>query len=197
MTFDEILDLYRNSFVPIYADFVALTTTKPEQVLIEESNILSHLVQHLNSDISEDLQKENLLKAKNHLIRAALDLHKLVWAEIKERLEPFVFHEKRRLAFSVSESEVYQGYSQFIDLALAARRFEVSHIGNSPVETILKYEAVNSIGYELLKKIDQFKVERVKKWSYVITTKEFIIGVISSLTATGFVYLMIKLFQSF
>jgi len=194
MTFNDLLNLYRNSFVPIYADFVALTAIKPEQVLIEESNILSHLVQHLNREISKELQDENLKKAENHLIRATLDLHKMVWAEIKTRLEPFVFNEKRRLAFSVAEADVYKGYSQFLKLAKEARNYEIAHIGNSPVETILKYEAVNTIGYELLNKIDVFKAKRVKKWSYIFSTKEFILGVLASLCAAGVVYVISILF---
>ncbi len=196
MTLDKVLEFYCNSFVPIYADFVALSAIKPEQVLIEESNILSHLTQYLNNDISDDLQKENLSKAHNHLIRATLDLHKMVWAEIKYQLEPFIFDEKKRLAFSVSESDVYQRYTQFIELAREARRFEAQNIGNNPLETIKKYEAVNTIGYTLLNKIDEFKAARVKKWNYMFSTKEFIFGVLSSLTATAFVYGLIKLIQS-
>ncbi len=86
MTEDDIFDLYRQRFIPVYADFVALTTIKPQQILIEQENILAHISQYLNIELSEELREENLQKAYNHMVRVTLDMHKLVWAELRSKL---------------------------------------------------------------------------------------------------------------
>ena len=128
MTEDEIFALYRDSFQPIYADFVSLTSTKPQQILIEQENILTHISQSRNSQVSAENQQENLQKAFNHLVRVTLDMHKLVGTEIKNSLDNFVLNKKTRLAFNLKESEVLQRYSAFIEKARSVRASEMANV---------------------------------------------------------------------
>ena len=188
MTREEIFALYRERFVPIYSDFVSLKAVKPKQILIEQENILAHLSQSYNPSISTQLQKENLEKAYNHMVRVTLDLHKLVWAASKERLDYFVLNEKNRLAFNLTDSDVLKLYEQFMDKAKTARTYEMSHVGNSPLKSIDHYEEVNKIGNELLGKLDEIKAKTITHWSRIFKTKEFIFGVLASLVAAIMFY---------
>lgn len=187
---ENLFSLYKDHFIPIYSDFVSLTATKPEQVLIEESNILSHVAQfHNKEELSEEARNENLKKAKNHLVRASLDLHKLVWAELKGKIEPNIKCDIKRLCFKKDESEVLKKYSLFMKRAKEARSFEMKNIGNDPIQSVQYYEAVNQIGFELLDSLDEIKLSDVvksinsKKRTYTI--KELIFSIIVSVTATA------------
>ncbi len=191
MTQEEIFNLYRSRFIPIYSDFVSLKAIKPKQILIEQENILAHLSQSCNQNISISLQKENLEKAYNHMVRVILDLHKLVWAVSKERLDFFVLNEKNRLAFNITDSKVLKLYEQFMSKAREARTYEMSHVGNNPLKSIDKYEEVNKIGNELLSKLDEIKAKTITHWSRIFKTKEFLLGVLASLVAAIIFYCII------
>ena len=184
MTQAKLFALYRERFVPIYSDFVSLKAIKPKQILIEQENVLAHLSQSCNQDIPKQLQRENLGKAYNHMIRVTLDLHKLVWAASKERLDLFVLNEKNRLAFNITDSNVLRLYEQFMSSGRSARSFEMSHVGSNPLESIDRYEEVNKIGNELLGKLDEIKVNTITHWSKIFTTKEYIFGILTSIIAT-------------
>lgn len=188
MTEKDVFILYRKRFLPIYSDFVSLTAIKPQQILIEQENILAHLSQFQNPDLNQELREENLKKAHNHMIRVILDMHKLVWAETKEKLDSFVLNDKKRLAFNLKGSEVLQLYEQFIDKARAARKFEMFNVGNNPIASIEPYEEVNEIGNKLLGRLDEIKAKTITHWSKIFTTKEFLIGVAASLAASIIFY---------
>ena len=187
----EVFVLYRERFIPIYSDFVSLTAIKPKQILIEQENVLAHLSQAQNPNIDPQLQKDNLEKARNHMIRVTLDLHKLVWAETKEKLDSFVLNDKKRLAFNIKESEVLKLYEQFILKARLARTYEMSHVGNNPLESVKRYEDVNAIGNELLSKLDEIKAQTISHWTKILKTKEFFLGVFASLLASIVFYCFI------
>lgn len=122
------------------------------------------------------------------MIRVTLDMHKLVWTETKEKLDSFVLNDKKRLAFNLKGSEVLQLYEQFIDKARAARKFEMSNVGNNPIASIEPYEEVNEIGNKLLGRLDEIKAKTITHWSKIFTTKEFLIGVAASLAASIIFY---------
>lgn len=191
MTQKDIFNLYRKRFIPIYSDFVSLTAIKPKQILIEQENVLAHLSQSQNPDIDSQLQDANLEKAYNHMIRVILDMHKLVWAETKIKLDFFVLNNKNRLAFNIKESEVLKLYEQFITKARSAREYEMSHIGNNPLTSIERYEEVNVTGNELLGKLDEIKAQTITKWTRIFKTKEFFFAVLASLIAAIITYFFV------
>lgn len=126
MTSEQFYTIYREKFLIAYSDLVALTATKPTQILIEESNILSHIVQFNNSLLAGNIRQENLDKAYNHLIRATLDLHKLIWASLREELNSFIIGDRRkRLCFNISEELVVSKYKSFFEQARDARKNEM------------------------------------------------------------------------
>ena len=192
---DEFYEIYRTNFITVYADFVALTQTKPEQILIEESNMLSHVAQSHNPSLNKDIQDDNIKKAKNHLVRATLDLHKLVWAELRQRLDAFILDENRRLCFNASEKEVLADYDKFVEKGREARRYEMESIGVDPLNSISHYEEVNKIGYDLLGKIDKGKETRIRSILHAYKTKEFWFGVLASLVAAGIFSLTVFIFN--
>lgn len=180
MTPEIIFTFYREHFIPVYSDFVALALIKPEQVLIEESNILSHIAQYFNGELTEDLQQDNLEKAKNHLTRVTIDLNKLVWAEVRWKVAPFAVRAKGRLCFNLAENDIISLYADFLKKGREARLFEMSHIGNDPLDTIKFYEEVNAIGFILLDSLDYFKISKVQRWIKLSGIKPFLLGVLAS-----------------
>jgi hypothetical protein len=189
MNLNELFDLYQRLFLPIYSDYVALTGIKPEQVLIEESNILSHVMQNFNPSVTGEQSGENLLKAKNHLCRATLDLHKLLFSFLSEKLYAYVIKdERKRLCFSAPEGEVLKTYGDFLQKARDARTQEMKNIGLDLMVSISTWEEANNLGFELLKKLDELKAKRVESILFVFRTKEFMLGVAASLVAAGIIY---------
>lgn len=93
MTIEEFFENYRNYFIEVYAEVVGLELVKPEQILVEESNILSHLAQSTNKKLSEEDREKNLIKAEDHLVRVALDLQKLLWASLRNQLDNLICRE--------------------------------------------------------------------------------------------------------
>lgn len=64
MTIEEFFEDYRKYFIEAYAEVVGLELVKPEQILVEESNILSHLAQSTNKKLSKNDREKILLKQK-------------------------------------------------------------------------------------------------------------------------------------
>jgi len=184
---DEIFKLYRNHFLPAYSDFVVLSQSKPQQILIEESNTLSHLAQAFNEKLEPEKRTENLNKAHNHIIRATLDLHKLIFALLKENLDKFVHDDRLRLGFNKPDSDVLKDFSAFIQKGRDARKTEVNSIGNNPLRAIVEYEEANHIGFNLYLTLDIFKSTKVTYFLKKHALKEiaiaFIIGCVSSYVA--------------
>jgi len=179
----EFFKLYKTKFVPAYADYVALDQVKPEQILIEESNILSHLSQYFNESLDEKTREGNLIKATNHLQRIIIDLNKLIWVSLTDILKPIFKNPDSYIVFNLPSDEIVQKFSQFLNKGLEAREFEMNNIGNAPLETILKYETANTTGLELLKSLDEIKFIQYKKWTRIFKTKEFVAGIIASIIA--------------
>lgn len=180
---ETFFQLYQDKFVVAYANLVALAVAKPKQTLIEESNILSHIAQCYNPSLSNEEKQKNLEKAFNHLERTIIDLNKLLWAELDEKLKPYVANEKYHLVFNLSPEKVLNQYKEFVQNAMEARKIEMTNIGNNPMKAVEFYEKVNEIGFTLYKTIDLQKINIAKRWKYTIKTKEFWFGVLASIIA--------------
>ncbi|MDZ7696548.1 MAG: hypothetical protein U5R49_06370 [Deltaproteobacteria bacterium] len=180
MILEDLFELYRDHFLPVYSDFVALALFRPEQVLVEESNILSHIAQFFNPETSEAFRQENLEKARNHLTRVTIDVNKLVWAQIREKVSPFMERGRGRLCFNLPEDQITRLYADFLTEGREARRFEMSHVGDDALKTIECYEKVNAIGLELLNSLDYFKTSMVRRWIRLTGLKPFLLGVLAS-----------------
>lgn len=126
-------------------------------------------------------------KARNHIIRATLDLHKLIFAILKENLDKFVLDERLRLGFNKPESDVLREFSEFIQKGREARKIEVNSIGNNPLDAILHYEDANHLGFTLYQALDLFKSTKVNYFLKKFASKEiliaFLVGILSSYAA--------------
>lgn len=184
----DFFEWYRRRFTPVYADFVAFTQYKPQQILIEESNALAHLVQAHNPDLPEEVRKKNYEKACNHLIRATQDLHKLLWSEQKRVLDPFFKDPNAILCLNLPHDEALRLYKEFVEAAREARRIEMENVGVDHEKVIEFWENTTRKGFELLKAVDINKKFRFKR---IIVKKEiivsFLVGLASGLLA-NFVY---------
>ena len=180
MNIDDFFCYYKEKTIPVYADFIAVAGYKPEQILIEESNALAHIGQYFNLSISQKERVANLQKAINHLHRLTLDLHKLVWYETSIILDVVVLSNKKRLAFNISDSEIFNKYSDFIAGARKMRAFELNNIGCDLEAVAKEYDKVNIIGKELLENLDQIKLATIEKWEKWLTPKSFIISSIAA-----------------
>ncbi|MBF0465714.1 MAG: hypothetical protein HQK88_12135 [Nitrospirae bacterium] len=182
---EKVFILYREQFLPIYADLIALQGVKPMQILIEESNFLSHLCQFYNDTLDEDTRNDNLIKSENHLIRAVIDLNKLVWASLRSKLDQLIIAQPtKRLSFNLPEEDVLNGFKQFFDRGREARKFEMQNIGNNPISCVEYYQRATRIGVELFEKVDVLKVAKINSWTAIVKTKEFLFGVAASIVAT-------------
>jgi len=115
------------------------------------------------------------------------DMHKLVWAELRSKLEPFALDDKKRLAFNAPEHDVLKMFSDFMDRARKARHFEMNHIGNNPIDSIDRYEAANAIGNNLITQLDEVKAATVFRWTRIFRSTDFFIGIAASIAAYGII----------
>lgn len=183
MTLQDYLDYYENVFKLAYADAVTVLADKPDQLIIEQENSLSHLICYLkdNSDIS------NLKKAKGHLERAALDSYKIMWVEIKKKLNYYTSLDNKNIAvvFNLEFGELERKLIKFDSNIKEARRIEAQNIGKENEVVSEKYLESIMLGNELLDLIDHNKVNSYKNITIINHIKNnfvgFIFGIISSL----------------
>jgi hypothetical protein len=155
---------------------VGYTAGKPEQTIIELENTLAHVAQNFNPDLSSNDKKENLTKAKSHLMRLTLDCHKLLWIVIEEDLKKVYDNPLARiLCTNLKSQEVESRYYEVKRLAQEARRIEAKNIGVDPLAAIDSYKQVTSKGLELLENIDNGKFLLYKSYSRIISLKRSII----------------------
>lgn len=176
MTEQQLYKIYRRRFVQIYADFVALQQDKPAQILIEESNIISHLAQSHDANLSPRVRQENIDKAASHLFRATLDLHKLVWANLVSQLSPLVNDKRYLICFNLTEGEALRRYGQFTNASRKARRLEMTCVGVSPLRSMAVYGKCIDIGFALLEAFDPAKRASLDGWFTRYKVREYAIG---------------------
>jgi len=82
----ELGNIYREDFLPAYSDAIMHTGGKPENVIFEQENILSHIMQMFNLSLDRSTIDINMSSAKAHLIRATLDCQKILLIAILDDL---------------------------------------------------------------------------------------------------------------
>ncbi|MDF0592101.1 hypothetical protein P0O24_00670 [Methanotrichaceae archaeon M04Ac] len=176
---------YRTEFVPAYADVVSFLGDKPVQILVEIENAFAHFIKYFNSDLEKKAKVENIIKAKNHLIRATLDCYKMIWLEINKYLRRiYESHFLRRICTTTEELEFAEDYNIFTSMANDARRIEIDSIGIDPLEALTKYKETMKFGYELMRKGDKYQHGAsdlfIKRYLSIDNLIFFIMGLISS-----------------
>lgn len=184
MELDEVFTLYRDEFLPAYADVVGYVANKPEQIANEIENIFSHIAQIHNPNLSVSIREANVAKSYDHLERVTLDCYKILWGHMNGELEKLYLNKwKRSLCLSINEAEFLTKRREFINKAQEARRLEMTSVGDEPLQSINKYKEVVAIGVELLNSIDSEKENKVGLLIAFATSKEVIITILLSFIA--------------
>ncbi len=196
--FFEVVDIYKEWFKPAYADLVAYIAQKPENILTEIENAFSHLMISLDESENEDIRKENVKKAYNHLARATLDCYKLLWVEIEKDINNIYHSDVKRLALTISEIEFLKLKKQFKEAILEARKVEQQYIGKDPLKAVPYYIKAIEIGKRIIDSLDESKEERAKKFTLKgFLKREFILcflfGVIAGIVA-NWLFIWLKRF---
>jgi hypothetical protein len=127
---ESFLNAYNDYFIKAYADLVAIKREKPIQILIEIENAFSHLLNALSYDKNSNRYRENLIKGKNHLLRASLDAYKLLWVECANELEKIEKNKYlRKFGLSINEIDFFNLKNKCFDKIKEARRIETENIG--------------------------------------------------------------------
>jgi len=190
MTLKDYTDYYTDFFIPAYADAIGILADKPIQLIIEQENSLSHLIKYLEN--SSDI--DNLKKAKGHIERATLDSYKIVWIEIKKKLDKYTSIDKDNVstAFNLAEEEVIVKLKEFDKLSLEARKVEALNIGKDNIESAKMYFEVVKIGFFLLENIDTKKYKTYDKFDIKHFLNNHIIGFSMGILSSVIVTLLMQ-----
>lgn len=185
----ELAEYYRNDFLPVYADYVVLLKYKPEEVLSEIENILSHIIKVLLTEVDAPKKNENIEKARAHIDRAILDCLKGEWIEQSEFLSNINGDEHlRRHCTNLPDHEFVGKYVEYNELLKEARRIELNSVGVNHQETIKAYKRAIELSKELIKQVDPSKIDSFERLRRIIFIKlniySFFIGVLASLMAS-------------
>jgi len=187
-SFEELVSLYKEWFKPAYADLVAYIAKKPENILTEIENTFSHLMIALDNSEDENIRKDNLKKAHNHLARATLDCYKILWIELEKDINSIYHSDAKRLALTISETEFLKLKKQFKDAILKARKMEHHYIGKDPLKAVPYYIEAIEIGKQIIDSLDKNKENLAKKYTFKSFLKYevlvgFLLGIITGLIA--------------
>jgi len=190
MDTEDVFEFYRTEFVPAYSDLVGYISDKPRQMVIELENTFAHISQYFNPELDTQDKDKNLAKAYDHLVRATLDCYKLLWVTMHEQLKAIEEDEsKRKLGLNISEAEFHNKFQKLRKLAQVARRIEMTSVGLTPIAALNKYKEVVKGGYDLIDTIDENKMQEIKSLKRFVSTKEFIVGIITGLLSGYLLYL--------
>jgi hypothetical protein len=179
MDTDELFAFYRTEFIPAYSELVGYIGDKPQQVLIELENAVSHISQVFNPEATQQEKDENIEKAYNHLLRVTLDCYKLLWVSIHDQLKIIEGDQsKRKFGLNMSESSFLIKLQVLRKLAQEARKKETISVGLNPLASFDSYKEVVGAGYELIDSIDENKINEIKLLKRFISAKEFIAGLV-------------------
>lgn len=149
----ELVDYYVNVFVKSYADLVALTASKPTQILIEIENFNSHLLVALKKEESDEIINSNLRKAKTHLQRGTLDCYKMLFIKINEQVNHFLKDltiEDVHFAIGDQYTSCLNNWIKFSENIQATRRLEVASTGTQQIDDVIEqYRAAVQVGYSV------------------------------------------------
>ena len=189
----EIVSFFHNEFIPAYSDLTGFIVNKPQEVLISIEYAFSHLMQHFNGDLEDELRDKNLEKAYHHLQRATLDCYKLLWVYMNTSIARLVDNQhKRKFCVNMVEGDLLSGYQQFRAKAQEARTIEGRNVGLDVMPSIVAYKSACIEGKKILMNIDEIKVndfEKLETKAYrFITAKEFIVGLLTGLISSLVIY---------
>lgn len=188
MAIQDFIELYENEFKPAYADLVAYTARKPQEILTEQENAFSHLMVYLDENQSQNTRNENLQKAYNHILRATLDCYKALWSEMMFDINEIWKDTTKRLSLKIGLDEFMQKRNKFIEKAQEARKLEIKSIGKNPLAPLKLYKEAVDIGWELMKAIDPQKEKEAESFKVKFFTKEraidVIVGIIAGILTT-------------
>ena len=161
-TEEELFQLYREKFLPIYADLVSIKKSKPIQTLVEIENIFAHLAS-AKVGLPED-RSNNIAKANGHMMRATLDASKMVWLAWEERFNVYFLNfEMRKFVINCSEREFIDKYHRAEKLAKEARIMETTSIGSDLFPVIDAYSDATTALKAVYDQIDPDKAEQFRK----------------------------------
>jgi len=186
MEIKELYDFYENYFVPAYADLTIFTSKKYEEIMNGIHDAFFHVMQSFNDKTEPSVQNGNIKKAYDHMLRSTLDCYKIMWVELKSKLDEIYFdHEQRTYCFSLPVNEVDARYTEFLKLSIKARRAEIENVGISQIASLESWRAAVSKGIELYEKIDNTKMESLerdrKKWKWKEAAVGFVVGIASGM----------------
>jgi hypothetical protein len=185
-----VFNFLKNKFYRIYGDLVILTGNKPQEVLLQFEDVISHLCT-ANLSKSEKVKQQNWGKALGHLQRATLDVSKLLWLETKRKID-FVYSDDdiKKFCLNCSDVKFTKLYTKGVTLAQKARKLELDNVGLDPTESIeAYYQAINSMQLAS-QQVDDGKLASFRRFKFWYKGKEyligFVIGFFSSIAASYF-----------
>ncbi len=188
MEINELYSLYEEHFVPAYADLTIFTLKKYEEVMNGIHDAFFHVMQSFNDKTDPEVQNGNVKKAYDHILRSTLDCYKIMWVELKTKLDAvYLDPEKRTYCFCLPVDEVISQYDVFQERSKEARKIEIENVGVSQLASLESWKGAISKGLELYEGIDWVKIESLErdriKWRSKETLIGFLIGIASSTVA--------------
>lgn len=187
----EDLAIQYDEFRTPYADVTIILKDKPEEILTAIENSFSHLMQYLSRDLDLDVREKNLVKAHNHLVRATLDSHKILWIVNDNKIQE-VWNDDDMRAYcfkDIPQHDLPNLYSEYVTLSKQARESELRNVGIDTSESISMWKEANNKGKELVDCIDEQCLLRVirqrKRWKLKDIGVGILIGVIGSIIASA------------
>lgn len=98
---------------------------------------------------------------------------------------------EKLLAINLPEDKTHKLYTEFKAKAKKARRVEMQNVGINPVACVNEYRKAITVGWQLLKKYDQSKSKKIKKFRMLYIIKKhsvgFFLGILASMIASKLV----------
>lgn len=177
MDVKSMYQFYREYFIPAYADLTVFTLAKYEEVMNGIHDAFFHVMQSFNDGADVSVQKDNINKAHNHMIRATLDCYKIMWVELKKQIdEVYSDSAKRAFCFSISLQDVMICYDKFQEMSRDARRIEMENVGIKQLASLDGWRGAISKGMELFDAIDWDKIDILEQNRIKWRSKEVMIG---------------------
>ena len=179
----DVYRLFDGLFKKIYGDLVAVTATKPTQVIFEIEAAFSHIVV---ANLYPDQRDQNIGKAIGHIQRATFDSAKILWLEYKQRLDNVASDSDiRKFCVNCPESDFVKKYYEAEELAREARRMELDGVGRDPSRALEKYFDAAQAFKEAHALIDRDKLNSFRRFSLHYNFRKHIVGFASGPPVSG------------
>lgn len=200
----EVLDLFKKTFTPLYSDLLSAREEMPGQIQLEVEHALSHLRQaytqlHASDTHHSESCTSNIKKAYHHILRASLDLAKLLAKHYTEKLnERITQDDVSRLCFDdgPNEGTIILKHRKLQQQSIEARKGETARLGVETMESIAAYRKIHAEAKRLLDQFQQKKYDHIKKQSKEAThnarLKEILVNICSLILSSIAVYLVKK-----